>query len=90
MLRNKCNYLDRLINKKLDTGIKEVVCSFYYIWITFNDDTKSMMWNANKYHAWLDVGYIGRYKWENKRPSRATMRRLNDCLNKFAGKDRLK
>lgn len=78
----KCNVVDAIINSKLDVGIKDLQISHYFIWLKFKDGVESRLWNANKYHAWLCNGYVGNHKWNGVRPSKATMRRLNDCISK--------
>lgn len=71
------NFLDSILNRKLIIGIKEIdKIDGHYITIIFNDNTRMVAWNSNKWYAWLSQGLIGNYTWKDGRPRRKTMRKL--------------
>lgn len=75
--------LDTLLNACLDSGIKSMSATTYFINIEFNNDIHSSLWNRNKYYAWLEQGYIGKYKFFEVRPKRKTMKRLDKAIIDF-------
>lgn len=84
MTEKKCNILDSILNKCLDSGIDTITYEdIYYINIKFMNGVKSRFWNANKFYGWIQDGNIGGFVWGKCRPSRSTMRRLDFHINEY-------
>ena len=75
--------LDIILNKQLDSGISECFVSRFDIELTFKTGVKATLWNENKWYAWLSSGNIGNYAWNDVRPRRKTMWRLNKEIAKY-------
>lgn len=67
---------DALLNKNIETGIKEVYSSGFWLLITFNNNSNAKLWNTNLYYAWLSSGWIDNYYYDQGRPTKKTMRKL--------------
>lgn len=84
MNHGKSDVLDFKINECLNNGIDTITYeSMYYINIKFKNGVQSRFWNSNKFYGWLQCGNIGGFKWDNARPSRSTMRRLDFHINEY-------
>lgn len=84
--------VDKTLNKKLSSAIKSgIEYAFktrFDLDIRFKDGTTCRLWNENKWYAWASKGNIispdgSAYIWDNKRPSRKTMIKLQKALEAY-------
>lgn len=75
--------LDTILSKCIDSGIKSYKTTAYFMNIDFNNGINAVLWNANKYYAWISEGYIGTYSFRGVQPSKKTMRKLNKEIEKY-------
>ena len=80
--------LDSILNKAMDSGIKDATGkNSYYLDIAFNDGSRLDAWNVNKYYGWLSRGVFTypdnkrNYVWVDGRPKKSTMARLYKMLS---------
>lgn len=81
--------LDKYLKKAIRSGIYSItIRDTYRSNIVFNDGTYGVIWNANKWYAWLTDGSLvspngDAYVWEDKRPTRWTMIKLKKAIEKY-------
>lgn len=83
--------LTAVLKRCLDTGISSISYDKgeYYMTIVFNNNINVMLWNKNKWYAWLSRGIIfdshdnALYSYSNARPSHKIMIRLDKEITKF-------
>ena len=77
----------KVCNEKLITcinsGISSIEYGFCYIDIIFNNGTRTHLWNANKWCAWLSQGNIGTYRFSDEMPSKKVMWELKQLIEEW-------
>lgn len=82
--------ISALLSDCMDSGISAIKTNGRYrINVTFKDGSELNAWNANRYYAWLNEGYISqpdesKYQWEEARPSREVMALLYNMLKNYS------
>ena len=89
-------WLNEMISDGVDSGIKNYEVLNHHFKITFNNDVEMVLWNANKYYAWLsngkisipdDDGKINVVEYDKKRPSPFFMLKLKNAIENYLSKN---
>lgn len=80
--------IDVILPNKVIGGFPDILGDKYEKTVQFNNGAIMKFWNANKYYAWVNSGYIifadkTQYVWSGSRPSVKNMFLLKQALKNY-------